>query len=62
MRRTKRAARKLGLANLDGVYAMDRPKGMHKQTFQKLRQEVIDAMEREQRVFEMAMAKFSRSF
>ncbi len=44
MRQTKRAARKLGLTEPDDVYVMERPKGVHKRTFRRLRQDVIDAM------------------
>ncbi|MGA7076057.1 MAG: hypothetical protein WBZ42_05885 [Halobacteriota archaeon] len=45
-RRTKRAARNLGLADPEDVYTMDRPKGMHKRTFERLREDVTDAIER----------------
>ena len=57
-RRAKRAARKLGLADPDDVYMMHRPKGMHKRTFQKLRQDVIHAIEREQWAFGIAARNF----
>jgi len=60
-RRAKRAARKLGLTDPEHVYTMDRPKGMHKKTFQCLRTDVIDAIEREQSAFGVVMRKFSRS-
>ena len=35
--RTRGAAQKLGLVDPEDVYTMDRPKGMHKRTFQRLR-------------------------
>jgi len=58
MRRTRRAARKLGLTDPEDVYLMDRPKGMHKRTFQKLRKDVIHAIEEEQMAFGMAARNF----
>jgi hypothetical protein len=61
VRQTKRAAKKLGLADPENVYSMDRPKGMHKRTFQRLRQDVIDAIEREHRAFGIVVRKFARS-
>ncbi|MGZ8892678.1 MAG: hypothetical protein ACXW1R_07075 [Halobacteriota archaeon] len=60
-RRTKRAARKLGLGDPEDVYSMDRPKCMHKKTFQRMRTDVIDAIEREQSAFGVVMRKFARS-
>ena len=39
--------RKLELTDPKNVYTMDRPKGMHQRTFQKMQQDVIDAIERE---------------
>ena len=60
MRRTKRAARKLVVADPEDVYMMRRPKGMHKETFQRLRRNVIDAIEREQRAYASGMRRFAR--
>jgi hypothetical protein len=60
-RRAKRAARKLRLTDPEHVYTMDRPKGMHKRTFQRLRQDVIDAIEHEHSAFGFVMRKFARS-
>ena len=60
MRRSRRAARKLGLGDPEDVYIMDRPKRMHKRTFQKLRREVIDAIEREHWAFEVGTRKLVR--
>jgi hypothetical protein len=58
VRRTKRAAQKLGLSNPEEAYTMDRPKGMHKRTFKRRRQEVLDAMDREHRAYYIAMSNF----
>jgi len=60
-RRAKRAARKLGLSDPADVYAMNRPKGMHNRTFQRLRQNVIDAIEREHWAFGVVMRRFASS-
>ena len=60
-RRAKRAARKLGITDPEDVYTMDRPKGMHKRTFQKLRQDVIIAIEREHWAFGIVMRRFASS-
>jgi len=60
-RRAKRAARKLGLTDPEDVYSMDRPKGMHKRTFQRLQQDVIYAIEHEHSAFGFVMRKFARS-
>ena len=59
--RAKRAARKLGLTSPEDVYTMERPKGMHKRTFQRLRQDVIDAIEREHKAFGSVVRKFASS-
>jgi hypothetical protein len=59
MRRSRRAARKLGLGDPEDVYLMDRPKRMHKKTFERLRTDVVDAIEREQSAFGVAMHKFA---
>ena len=40
---------------------MDRPKGLHKRTFQRLRQDVIDAIERERMAFGVVVRKIARS-
>ncbi len=61
VRRTKRAARKLGLDNPEGVYGMERPKGMHTRTFRRLRQDVLDAMDNEPKAYVMVMHKFVSS-
>jgi hypothetical protein len=61
MRHTKRAARKLELTNPMDVYSMDRPKGMHKKTFERLRTDVVDTIEREQSAFGVVMRKSARS-
>jgi hypothetical protein len=61
VRQTKRAARKLGLTDPEDVYTTDRPKGMHKRTFQRLRQDVIDAMDREHMAFGIVLRKFVNS-
>jgi hypothetical protein len=58
MRRTRSAARKLGLADPEDVYIMHRPKGMHKRTFERLRKDVIDAIEREEWAFGIAARNF----
>jgi hypothetical protein len=55
------AARKLGLSDPEDAYTMDRPKGMHERTFQRLRQDVIGAIEREEWAFEIVVRKFART-
>lgn len=40
---------------------MERPKGMHKRTFQRLRQDAIDAIEREHKAFGSVVRKFASS-
>jgi hypothetical protein len=59
--RTKWAARKLGLTDPEDVHIMDRPKGMHKRTFERLRQDVIDAIEHEHWAFGVVLRKFASS-
>lgn len=61
VRRTKRAARKLGLDNPEGVYGMEQPKGMHTRTFRRLRHDVLEAIDREHAAFVMVMHKFVSS-
>ena len=39
---------------------MARPKGMHEKTFQRLQRDVIDAFEREQWAFGIAVPEFAR--
>jgi hypothetical protein len=60
-RRAKRAARKLGLTDPEDVYSMDRPNGMHKRTFQRLRKDAIDAIEHEHWAFGVVVRKFASS-
>ena len=60
-RRTKTIARKLGLSDPEDVHTMNRPKDMHKRTFQRLRQDAIDAIEREQRAFEIVVRRLASS-
>jgi hypothetical protein len=60
-RRTKRAARKLGLRDPDDVYTMDRPKGMHEKTFRRRQQDVIDVIEREHWAFGIVIRRFAHS-
>jgi len=61
-RRAKCASRKLGLSNPEDVYTMDRPKGMYKRTFQRLRQDVIDVIGREEWAFGIVARKFNSDY
>jgi hypothetical protein len=40
---------------------MDRPKGMHERTFRRLRQDFIDAIDREQGAFGIVVLRFADS-
>jgi hypothetical protein len=55
--RTKRAARKLNLTDPDEAYIMERPKGMHSRTFDRLRQAIFDAKAGEEEAWLEALGK-----
>ena len=64
--RTGRACRKLGIKeyrNCDDAYykayVLERPKGMHKKTFERLRQVVFEAVDEEREAFRQVLCAFA---
>jgi hypothetical protein len=64
--RTERACRKLGIKdyrNCDDAYykayVLDRPKGMHKKTFERLRKAVFEAADEEEEAYRQALYAFA---
>lgn len=65
--RTERACRKLGIKNYGNyedayykTYVLDRPKGMHKKTFERLRQAVFEAADEEDEAYMQVLHAFAK--
>jgi hypothetical protein len=64
--RTRRACRKLGITDYRNyedayykAYVLERPKGMHKKTFERLRQAVFEAVYEEEEAYRQALYTFA---
>ena len=58
--RTVKICSKLGVKEYGEVYSLKRPKGMHKKTFQRLRQAVFETGEREDEAYTQVLYAFAK--
>jgi hypothetical protein len=63
----ERACRKLGIKDYRNcedayhkAYSLDRPKGMHKKTFERLRKAVFEAADEEEEAYEQVLYAFAK--
>jgi len=58
--RTVKICSKLGVKEYGEVYSLKRPKGMHKKTFQRLREAVFEAAETEDAAYAQVLYAFAK--